>query len=1738
MSIEDPRISAISSENVSHDFRQDIHEDASIEASAQQGVEVAQADISQQPEKTDRVPAPPQTVAADAHPAEVVPDQNNIAHLPADVSIDDIRVEGNNLVLVQADGTEIVIVNGALHVPTFLLGEVELPQQAVIAALEQSHINVAAGPDGSYSASSGSPSSGGNFDMIQQPPHLPPLIADLLPPTDQPDGQPGRLFGGIVNGSGNLLAANPLSVDTPAPDHGVTVTIPAAGGATTTVWEAGLPGGSAEGLSADPTVVIGTFTISAPDGVALLTIGATTIIGADLLNAATFPISVTPDGSPLGTLVITAYNAATHEVTYQFTLANSTTHGDTAHTGAADQVSAAYGITVTDTDGDSASGKLTIAINDDGPEIKVIANENAASVLADHQTIVDETGFGRDHYNSFTEFLTDPDWNLEGNVGLGRVTTHISGGLTSLFSIGADSTYGADGAGTTTHALSFTVEGNMTTLAGGAGVATNLSATGHDGAITLYFGDDAHTSLVGIDADGKVAFRIAIVNNQFQTTLYEAIKQPDNSHFDESIKLLLSGDSGVTIKLTDTVTRTDADGDTVSQSASIDLISHATGQDNGGTSYFSFQDDGPSINLHGLQSVRVDEDDIETALSHGTSPNDGIADGSFTAPSGAAEVKGSLANMVNFGSDGIGGFSFVGQGTIQATLGALHLSSHGDALTYQVANGVLTAHAGGEEADRIAFSLTLTNDGHYTFDLFDQIDHDVVQGQNTGLQGTLHNGIDFGSLIQATDGDGDSITLNGGLKVTIRDDVPVVAVSASDSTAPTLETQDADATSGNHVATASFTGAFSVISSYGADGAAAANAVVKTYSLDVTGHGLVDSGLASHGHQIYLYEVHGQIVGSTASNSHNISAANTIFAMSVNSATGEVTLTQYGAIDHGGNGSSISLASNLVSLTETVTITDYDGDKATDSAKIDLSGHITFTDATPTANATVAASLDDEGQPNGIDAGAGDLAGANSKSYSGTLAFSAGADGSKSIEITGLTVQNSAHQGNGDLQVLYVDGNGVAHAETVTFTWNSVTNEYVGTSDHFGGADGGAAAVIVTVSQTGEYNIAINAPLAHPFTTEQNTAVAGSEYEDDLTLNFTYQVTDGDGDKASNTLSVTVDDDSPTMGGASAIAVIGTGAQVSVTGTLDFHAGADGAGHANLAGNVAPENLVSGGETVHYWVSADGATLIAYTGANVDTGTNVFQLQIADNQKGYTFTEYATFGLQTTTTNTTTETFTKADGELDHANSPAASVNITTDNGATIVAVVSGSQKVNGSNGGFGLHSNNFDASDYLKFNFHQTVDSQPDPTTVTFSFAKNATVNYVVHYSDGTTVPVDNATVTAANGLTIPAHGNATILDVEFYNIDDKTKIDLGSATVTTETKTTTVSTNTDLSFTAGLTDGDGDAVSATINVHAVTNIPPTITVTPTGGVAGGHNLVDEAALSAGSHHVGSGSITTSGTLTAADANGNDDVQSVTIGGHTFAVATLVGTTAATGQTINGDHGTLTVYGYDASTGTLSYSYTLTSAVNGPGNSTNTVTGGDSFAVSVADTSGTTSTANVVVDIKDDVPTAHDVTVQSVAEGSVVTGTLDFVQGADGASVSKIGNVTLTFGNDGWSQSIAMEHGTLKVTADGHYQFTAQGADVYKDGGSSSFQVTVADGDGDTSTAKVSFNVTDGSTDVTTVSLTASTTTEGSNASYVFTATLTNASQGVTTVHTDQGDITIADGQTTGTLTIAANNG
>ncbi len=203
MSIEDLRNSNVDGEHASHEMISGVHEIAGREEAKLpevERVELAQAQSSQttdqtpageQSPKTDRVEAAPPAPQAAANPNEVVPDQNNVAHLAANVSLDDIRIEGANLVLVQPDGTEIVIINGAAHVPTFLIGEVELPRDTVIAALNDSHINVAAGPDGGDSASAAAPSSGAEFqDTTPGGDDAPTELAALLADTQQLDGGP------------------------------------------------------------------------------------------------------------------------------------------------------------------------------------------------------------------------------------------------------------------------------------------------------------------------------------------------------------------------------------------------------------------------------------------------------------------------------------------------------------------------------------------------------------------------------------------------------------------------------------------------------------------------------------------------------------------------------------------------------------------------------------------------------------------------------------------------------------------------------------------------------------------------------------------------------------------------------------------------------------------------------------------------------------------------------------------------------------------------------------------------------------------------------------------------------------------------------------------------------------------------------------------------------------------------------------------------------------------------------------------------------------------------------------------------------------------------------------------------------------------------------------------------------------------------------------------------------------
>ncbi|MER9845581.1 Ig-like domain-containing protein, partial [Mesorhizobium australicum] len=286
--------------------------------------------------------APP---AANA-PHEYVADASNVVKLPANVSIDNIKVDGHNLVLEQADGSVIVIKDGALHVPTFIIGEVEVPRVALIAALEASHVDVAFGADGSISAGGSTTSSaGGNFSVP------PGGIGDgfglsaLLPPTALQFGLLDRreLFPSVVDRPVSVVATSLL-----APDEAAS--------------ETGLNGGPSQSPGSDApsnaeTSGKGTITVDAPDGIGSIVINGVTVTGVGQQIPGDF-----------GYLTIVSYNPSTGAIEYNYTVTESVTHplqGDGFNPN--DTVPDNFSITVTDVDGDTASTNFAVAIVDDVP---------------------------------------------------------------------------------------------------------------------------------------------------------------------------------------------------------------------------------------------------------------------------------------------------------------------------------------------------------------------------------------------------------------------------------------------------------------------------------------------------------------------------------------------------------------------------------------------------------------------------------------------------------------------------------------------------------------------------------------------------------------------------------------------------------------------------------------------------------------------------------------------------------------------------------------------------------------------------------------------------------------------------------------------------------------------------------------------------------------------------------------------------------------------------------------------------------------------------------------------------------------------------------------------------------------------------------------------------------------------------------------------------------------------------
>lgn len=334
-----------------------------------------------------------------------------------------------------------------------------------------------------------------------------------------------------------------------------------------------------------------------------------------------------------------------------------------------------YQVTRTDADGDpvTASGRVTLAdgnssvfsFDDDGPQQTVEVCLTAD--LAGLKVSLDETVGASDRYAAGESEVGEAYSQTDSNTPpphLARSVTSIEGGLTALFKAVGD--YGSDGQGSLSGQLSFVGFPAI------GGLATTLFSTA-GGAITLYLEAGA---VVGRDANGgDPVLRIELVQvngqPQLQTTLYEAIRHGDNSTFDESVDLLLTGQNSLGLRYE--VVRVDGDGDEVRASADISLA-------NANSSMFSFDDDGP---------VLLSEPECLQA----------------------AEISGLIVSgqlQVDFGSDGFGAFDLSGS-----------RPPEGSGLMYTVQPGndggsTLTATTSSGD---VFFILTVKADGSYTFEL-------------------------------------------------------------------------------------------------------------------------------------------------------------------------------------------------------------------------------------------------------------------------------------------------------------------------------------------------------------------------------------------------------------------------------------------------------------------------------------------------------------------------------------------------------------------------------------------------------------------------------------------------------------------------------------------------------------------------------------------------------------------------------------------------------------------------------------------------------------------------------------------------------------------------------------------------------------------------------------------------------------------------------------------------------------
>ncbi|WP_454870516.1 retention module-containing protein [Pseudomonas lini] len=265
---------------------------------------------------------------------------------------------------------------------------------------------------------------------------------------------------------------------------------------------------------------------------------------------------------------------------------------------------------------------------------------------------------------------------------------------------------------------------------------------------------------------------------------------------------------------------------------------------------------------------------------------------------------------------------------------------------------------------------------------------------------------------------------------------------------------------------------------------------------------------------------------------------------------------------------------------------------------------------------------------------------------------------------------------------------------------------------------------------------------------------------------------------------------------------------------------------------------------------------------------------------------------------------------------------------------------------------------------------------------------------------------------------------------------------------------------FTYTVRDADGDESTTTITID-VSNC--SLVVVPDNDVT-----VHEKALDL----TKDGQDLAAGTVTGSEPDNTGETASGTL------VGSVTGATGAITYTLVGS--TTGTYGQILLNPDGSYTYTLTSApATTPNANDGPNTLSESFTYQATDTLGNSVTSTIVINIVDDVPTAHCDSV-SVVEGGTVSGNVldNDVFGADGPALGgavvgvRAGSDTSTSAIGGLNSQINGAYGYLTLEANGNAVYHSNPNSVGEPGATDVFTYTVRDADGDESTTTLTIDV------------------------------------------------------------------